>query len=512
MIKKLFLVFLAVASSAFAQSGTLTSTYVSEGRTRIGNYTVEIREVSGGGGVKEFRVSMTSPAGTNTSDPGSPPWATWGHTQMDLSAEPITHTARGFGINTGGPYTGNGEWQTVESNAIAVRVTLAVGNSGGGFGPTVSEDVSLDEVTKKVRIALSNTSDRTVNYQVLQDGEVIGTIVLAPGQSSINTITVPRDSDVQVVAKVNDLFRDGDVWTVVPGAVYDAGTVATVKPHIGNSTPPTVPVPEPDIPKNPNPPNSNTKNKGAPVWQTPEPVNDPAAQKDLLTNSVYREGVSKQVTATNDLKDSVDDMKDNLKKIADAVPADASSESDANARASAITTKAASYIEAAKTQIAAKSDEVWADKVGNGPTMPTNAAGTISSSSNGWPSFDIPMLGHIELSPSRLPWVFAFLNAARELVLWFLIYHFIRVNLTRANEYDGQLMTVNPAPLTVALPDVAAPILGQFIQWAKSAVTALLVVYVIIGAYSAAVLAMNTKVVSNAGVAGAGVTSAESVI
>lgn len=170
-------------------------------------------------------------------------------------------------------------------------------NSFSAEGP-----FAYQAATFKVTVSLRNNRDVPVRYRLMQGSTVLGEVTLQPGQALIQQFTTTSTEVVTVFEEVDDLSFDGTNWVIVEGAV----TTKNVTPGSGitpvpSSTPtptPTPITPSPDIPKTVNP---NPKPDYAPVWKNPTPNNNPTGQVDLLTNSVFREGVDKIGAALNSI-------------------------------------------------------------------------------------------------------------------------------------------------------------------------------------------------------------------
>lgn len=185
-----------------------------------------------------------------------------------------------------------------------IYVTDGVATVWGPFGPYNLNSPDAFKVTLK----LFNDRDYPVKYKLVQNGSVVGEITLGPRQGIIQQFTVPEGSDITVTSNVEGITQNDDgTWYEVPGAVTSVPVGNPVTPtNTGTgATPPIT-----DIPPAPKLPSSNTSTPSAPtrpVWKSTPTNNDPANQTDLLTNTVFREGVEKITerldgTAVNEVK------------------------------------------------------------------------------------------------------------------------------------------------------------------------------------------------------------------
>lgn len=218
----------------------------------------------------------------------------------------------------------NNTQHTVPSTGF-VRMRVFTVADYFGFGTTVHFEefhiISIEDFPEwKVTVSLRNKRNVSVEYQLKQNGQVVGQVTLAPGQGLIQTFTVPAGTIVEVVERIPNLFRDGDVWVVTEGAVHTA-VAGDVEPVLvpGSAPPP----PAKEIPPAPGVPTDVKPTSGTPerqpVWVEREPNNDPSQQKDLLTNTVYREGVEKLLAAQ--AAGGVGELADELAAIRGAIEA-----------------------------------------------------------------------------------------------------------------------------------------------------------------------------------------------
>lgn len=202
-------------------------------------------------------------------------------------------------VNGTGPLTGtitvaSGQWCYVADHLPTSPFTRL------GFH---YQEILFSPSTFKVTVSLFNSRDVAVTYKVMQGATEIGSVTLQPGTGLIQTFTTPSADPVTVLELVPDLAKDGDAWVVVDGATHTStvGTATPASVPSGGSNPPAVPISQaPDVPTNTSP---NVAPAAKPVWKNVTVNSDPANQTDLLTNSVYREGVDKIVQPAKDYFD-----------------------------------------------------------------------------------------------------------------------------------------------------------------------------------------------------------------
>lgn len=349
----------------------------------------------------------------------------------------------------------------------------------------------------KVTVALRNDRDVTTNYRLKQNGTVVGSIAVAPGAGVIQTFNVQCDIAVTVEEFIEGLSQDGEGnWVAVEGGVTvkSVGTVTPVSVPSGEPDPAPTTVPQStEIPKTVSPTPAPVYR---PVWKPRAPATDPANQTDLLTNTVFREGIEK--------------LKEDTGKL--AARDDALGKDDAG-RLSSLQSAAQSTIDAQKSNMQTSATSEFESKVGSAPNLATSATGNIGATgSDGWPQVTIPLLGTVTFNPYNLPWLITILNGCREIILILLCVAFVRLQFERANAYELQVMTVNPPVTTQTAVENHLPALGQLLAWAKTAITALLVVQVAIAAYAAAVFLLDTQLGSIASTTWRAVTSSGAIV
>jgi hypothetical protein len=346
--------------------------------------------------------------------------------------------------------------------------------------------VGAPQTQHKVTVSLFNKRTVPVRYKLMQGSTQIGQVTLQPNTGLIQTFVTQNADPVSVFEEIDGLSKDGTSWVEVPGATHSE-KVGEVTPTSvpENQTPPSVSVPQaPNVPTNITPTPAPSKQ---PIWRSVPINNDPTQQKDLLTNAIYREGVDKTVEAINQGREEL-------------------KPEDVPAKESGF--KAA--IDATVQKVQQKADADWAQHVGDSPTLANDVAGSISGSTE-WPTVSIPLLGTIEFSPYKIPWLMPVLNAAREIILWLMVYGFVYHGIRRANEYELQLVTVTPPPTTMTAAELV-PAAGQLVAWLKGTLTALGIVTACIVAYGAAVLLINTHIMAIVGYGWKIVTSGGNVL
>lgn len=147
---------------------------------------------------------------------------------------------------------------------------------------------------KKVTVSLFNSRDVPVKYRAQQGETVLGEVTLQPNTGIIQQFYTYSDDPVQIYEQVDDLYFDGTSWSLVEGAVTTKQVKDGLTPVPSNQTQqPTTVAQSTEIPKqvSPTPPPPT-----APVWKPVAANTNPAAQSDLLTNPVFREGIDKIVS------------------------------------------------------------------------------------------------------------------------------------------------------------------------------------------------------------------------
>ena len=230
----------------------------------------------------------------------------------------------------------------------------------------------------KVAITIpANNSAYPVEYALVQDGVEVGTLVQLPGASArIFSQEVPAGSSVSVVARVQDVaFTDGQ-WIEQPGVVtpLNPNPVATVTPSevpSGGPDPEAQPVDTPETPSGPQP---DTPSPTKPVWS-----GNSGSQTDLLTNTVYREGVTK-------IWEKLSDVAETLEKL-DERGEDA--KTDGEARVEEIEDAHDNAVSSAEAQRTAKAQEAAAQF----PVLTGRDEGSFPSNASA-PNFTIAFMGH----------------------------------------------------------------------------------------------------------------------
>jgi hypothetical protein len=148
---------------------------------------------------------------------------------------------------------------------------------------------------KRQFMTLTNTGTRAVEYAIVRNGEIVGTVVVAPGATVPYSFVAEVGDVISAFARYPDIeFANGE-WTHVPGSVYSVPVLAPApaqnpvaqpagSPPATGVTAITSPVPAPPASA---PPGSG------PVWRS----GGGGTSTDGLTNAVYREGVEKALEA-----------------------------------------------------------------------------------------------------------------------------------------------------------------------------------------------------------------------
>lgn len=410
-------------------------------------------------------------------------------------------------------YQGINQGATVgPSTPTAIKgFTAAPGQKIQSFGASLvvggQIDSPLQELTvphpndiKKVTLSLRNQKDYPVRYKLMQDGAQVGSITLGAGDAVIQTFTVPTGSLVEVYAEVDGLTRDGPSWVAVEGAITEQ-RLAGLIPESGTGTPPATVIPEPDTPKQ-KPVDEPTPGSGSqtskPVWENPIPNNDPQDQKDLLTNPVYRQGVDKVVGGLSRLEQAIKDSQNStqidlsgveqrLDAIKEKMPEKASADDISESQI-------LSAFTSGKAQVSAAWETAAAEWKGGTPQQ----AGAVQLTPSGgvqWPQFTLPIVGLIKFDPyEKFPWIITLFNWTREILLWLLVYGFIRLRVYEVNDYSMRLATAPQVQTSIAAQDLV-PVAGQFGSWLKGSLSVIGIVTVVGVTVGIVVGLVNTEMV-----------------
>jgi len=205
---------------------------------------------------------------------------------------------------------------TVTTTTSKPKMHIDIYGQDTGTDPTGSNNkhFELDIIGAlsecKITVKLNNTRGVPVKYKLMKGTEQQGsTLTLAPGESMTQSISgIECGADYKVISQIEGYeFTDGQ-WLVEEGAVSTETRVDPVDEDMvvdedAPVTPDnTVVVPEPE--NGPGAPAND--GQGGTAWH-PDSESLPA---DLLTKSVYREGVDK-------ITDRLDEINKNLKKLSD---------------------------------------------------------------------------------------------------------------------------------------------------------------------------------------------------
>lgn len=201
---------------------------------------------------------------------------------------------------------------TVTAGATAGLVSYSVWASAGNGYSRSSDVTGVLSVTlsKKVTVTIpANNGPQPIQYELRQGGSLIGTRTQMPGDTAIiQQIDVGANAgEVTVTSKVLGVVADGTSYVVSdnPTDSIPTETETTVIPSNDPATPPAPVTPPPAAQAI-----TQTKpsSQGGVVWSAGNGSQDPAEQKDLLTNQVYREGATNVVKAVFSLSTLVSEL------------------------------------------------------------------------------------------------------------------------------------------------------------------------------------------------------------
>jgi len=367
-------------------------------------------------------------------------------------------------------------------------------------------------VTRRICVRIpANASHYGITYKLLQDGAIVATYNQMPGAGAqIWTQQVPSGSDCVLIAQVQGLnFTDGS-WVEVTGGVVD------LSPNpVGHATPTTDANPTPGdigVPNVPTGTPANTGTPNLPVWSSSSGGSSGSGQSssssggssssgsssssssgstppDLLTNAVYREGVTKLYQQKAD-RDAAQDEKlkprdDYLASVGfqHIVTTFSRPDNAVEAAVKAQVSEQQAYMESA---LGERLIELT-------PQM-EEAVGLTSAGGGAWPTFTFPLLGAITFDPYRFPWVKVMLLTCREVALWFFVYAFVRDGFALVRRYVFDMAKVPQAALLESA-DSQVPI------WAtiKERITAVTLMLTIVAFYGGIVGLVSSKVTTIAG-------------
>lgn len=368
----------------------------------------------------------------------------------------------------------------------------------------------------------------TVDYIDSVTGKLLMTRTLQPGETLAFTLTKVGDNPVtqtftlngDSVVKAQNQFGNeesfiaigGSTWSsTIPDSEFSGSrptweAPATVTPSIPPTQLTKVENPDPALPGAAQTPSTVVIGKAGAVQYSS------AAAAGGATDESLREGVGAIVTKLGDIEKAlgksgsgggtvtlnatgietrIDTSNAELNAINQKLEAlnAAQTARDTPGDVNTIRALAMSAADAAANEVQNKFQQEWATNVGNYTVSQQSAP----AGSDNWPSFQIPLLGEIELSPSRLPWLIPILNAAREIILWLLVVAFIRTGLKLVSSYSLQVATVPQVNTTIAAQDLV-PVAGQLFSWAKGTITAVLIVSFVVVAFGAGVGVINTGI------------------
>jgi hypothetical protein len=376
-------------------------------------------------------------------------------------------------MQAGGAYviTANG------TGLIHYRAWISAGN-GYSRSADVFGNIAVTAATTATFDIPANTGTNTITYTFKDNnGNTVDTLVMAPGSAArIHTVTVPAG-----VTSVTQYSSVTGVKVVDNSLVVDEGNTNPVNIPGTVTAPTTTENPPPPATVKPPVTSTSVGSGSGSVWSAGNSSSDPSAQKDLLTSSIYREGVDKQVTELKTISTTAEAQKKQLDKIIKYQ--EDTTETSTKAKANA-------YLTAEKSVIEAAYNEKWAEVVGDFAPVKV-AAPSVSASA--WPTVNLPIIGTIVFSPYEITWLPAVMNVVREVVLWLMVAGFIRFGIEKAVDYSIQVSTVPNVTTTQDLLADAIPVVAEKVQWIKQGVTAVMLVGVLIVLFGASVLLINTR-------------------
>jgi hypothetical protein len=291
--------------------------------------------------------------------------------------------------------------------------------------------------TKKVTVSLFNSRDYPVSYKLMGGSplaQIGSTVTLQPHTGLIQTFQLPPgidESTLQVVSIIEGYdFTDGQ-WTVEEGAVktevVKSGITASQTPPVASDDV-VIPVAEPSQAPSGAVPTATT---GTSVWRADAPATSP----ELLTKSVYREGVDKVAVRIDKTNTKIDALAGHAKKSADQADRQKQIDDDAPT------------MQEMGTQGQAAASAVQSAFDGAG--VPSSASAKVPASINA-PDFSVSMPAKFggatfDLDPfqsSRFAAICAWVKAA---FLWLLGVYCFRDAFTEASALIRHLMQLRQA-------------------------------------------------------------------
>ena len=145
--------------------------------------------------------------------------------------------------------------------------------------------------TYKIDVKYSNNSNQNEHLKLIQSGNVLRDLTLAPGEVYQETLALASGEKVELVRLASDVEKVGNSFVKIPGSTTDipigSGYPVPANPEAerpkieGDTGINTGPLPTPDDEKS--------------MWRV-------TSDEDALTASIYREGIDKIVSKLNDTK------------------------------------------------------------------------------------------------------------------------------------------------------------------------------------------------------------------
>lgn len=326
-----------------------------------------------------------------------------------------------------------------------IKVWASEGNGFQRSNDATRSGSVVDELKHKVRVSFDNRQSSTARtFKVWQNGALIASRTIAPGQLQVETIEVPTADPVTVTVSGQEILIDGVVWAPGEEVHVDTEVIVIQPEEVPNAADP-VTTDKVTPPTPPKPPSDSS------VWRSVDTTN----KDEAVTAIQSAEGVEKIVSAVNKVTDEA-------KKINDREDARDEASSDIRERASTfspqnfvndIAASSAPVLDGiANTGLQDFNDslpelEESGALPGIGGSSPEFTLGTISSGLPG---------GTWELQPFVMfPWLEGMLSIIREIFLWGMAYMFYRwaqgklEAIQFALSLVPQLDTVDEAAITI---------------------------------------------------------------
>lgn len=182
---------------------------------------------------------------------------------------------------------------------LTYKVWISAGNR---FLRSEDKEASIAVTnSEQIRVTVpANASDYPILYSLVQGGQVIGSHTQSPGASAhIITVTVPAGGGgVTLRATTTGAGRSGRSYVDGPEQTITQD-LETITPRPAPTPTPQNPNPAPLLPTTAPAPETNQLKKPAapspsgPVWSAGNSSSVAAAQTDLLTSQIFREGIDR---------------------------------------------------------------------------------------------------------------------------------------------------------------------------------------------------------------------------